>query len=234
MMLRNLTESGSLSVKPASLTIFQVNTSAGASFIVDLQRKNCTCKVFDTLGIPCSHALAAARSNGTPIQDLVDDYYKINAWRSAYSAVVMPVPNAADEEVPEEVVNAERLPPQANTGPGRPRKRRIPSTGENTGITEPHAGTQYHRVMKVEGIYIAVVFDVHMKQQVNKRISAMAFENGQRVRYGKASGVWKFRRAQSKKAEDGESFLRLLVRCGSNPRSGGSRYEVDSISASMY
>ena len=132
MMLRNLTESGSLSVKPASLTIFQVNTSAGASFIVDLQRKNCTCKVFDTLGIPCSHALAASRSNGTPIQDLVDDYYKIDAWRSAYSAVVMPVPNVSDEEVPEEVVNAERLPPQASTGPGRPRKRRIPSTGENT------------------------------------------------------------------------------------------------------
>ena len=41
-------------------------------------------------------------------------------------------------------------------------------------------------------------------------------------------------KAQSKKAEDGESFLRVLVRCGSNPRSGGSRYEVDSISASMY
>ena len=48
--------------------------------------------------------------------------------------------------------------------------------------------------MKVEGIYIDVVFDVHMKQQVSKRISAMDFENGQHVRYGKASAVWKFRR----------------------------------------
>ncbi|KAG7557021.1 Zinc finger SWIM-type [Arabidopsis suecica] len=132
IMMKSLSESAGLSVKPASSSIFQVNTSAGASFIVDLERKTCTCKVFESLGIPCSHAMAAARSNGTPIPDLAEDYYKTDAWRSAYSAVVMLVPNGADEDVPEELVNEERLPPQGNAGPGRPRKRRIPSAGENS------------------------------------------------------------------------------------------------------
>lgn len=131
MMMKNLSESGGLSVKPASATIFQVSTSVGANFIVDLERKTCTCKVFESLGIPCSHALAAARSNNKSIPNLVEEYYKIDTWRSAYSSVVMHVPNAADEDVPAELVNAENLPLLENAAPDRPNERRIPSAGEN-------------------------------------------------------------------------------------------------------
>lgn len=131
MLLKNLSDSAGLSVTPASMAIFQVNTTDGY-FTVDLLRNTCTCKVFETLGIPCKYALAAARHYGTPIPQLVEAFYKDNAARSAYSAGIMHVPNIGDEYVPEEIGNAGIHPPEATVGSGRPRKRRIPSVGETS------------------------------------------------------------------------------------------------------
>lgn len=102
MLMQRLSVSSNLSVMAASLTIYQVNEGNGNSFTVDLQRGACTCKVFESLGIPCSHALAAARAARMSITDMVDQYYKTDCWKSAYSAVVMPVPNMGDAEVPAE------------------------------------------------------------------------------------------------------------------------------------
>lgn len=130
-IMKNLADSAGLTVKPTSVSIYQVNDSAGIGYIVDLERKTCSCKVFEALGIPCSYALAARRVHGIAIPELVDQHYHVDCWRSAYSAVIMHVPNACDEQVPEELVNQNTLPPQTNAGPGRPRKRRIPSIGEN-------------------------------------------------------------------------------------------------------
>lgn len=130
LLMQRLSESGNLKVAAASATIFQVSTVSGRSFTVDLQRRSCSCKVFETQGIPCCHALAASRAGGVSITDMVDEYYKVDCWRSAYSAVVMPVPDAEDMDVPQEVLNSCLLPPQSSQPAGRPRKRRIPSRGE--------------------------------------------------------------------------------------------------------
>lgn len=152
ILMKNLETSADYSVTPASTTVYQVKNKKGVAFIVDLERKGCTCKVFETLGIPCSHALAAARVNGTPIPVLVDQAYKVEDWRSGYSVVVMPVPNAADEDVPEEMLNAEAGPPNANRGPGRPRKRRILSRGEETVRRTDYLNKKVRMVFKVHEI----------------------------------------------------------------------------------
>lgn len=131
ILMKNLTEAAGLSVTPASLSIFQVNTTEG-TFTVDIGRKTCTCKVFETLGIPCKHALAAARHYGQSISDGVEEYYKADAWKCSYSSVVMPVPNICDETVSVDMANSDIQPPQSSQGPGRPRKRRIPSAGESS------------------------------------------------------------------------------------------------------
>ncbi|CAE6074325.1 unnamed protein product [Arabidopsis arenosa] len=109
LLMQRLSKSGNLKVAAASATIFQVSTVSGRSFTVDLQGRSCSCKVFETQGIPCCHALAASRAGGVSITDMVDEYYKVDCWRSAYSAVVMPVPDAEDMDVPEEVLNSSLL-----------------------------------------------------------------------------------------------------------------------------
>ncbi|CAL9239313.1 unnamed protein product [Arabidopsis halleri] len=133
ILMKHLSESGGLSVAPASEAIYQVSNSKGVAFIVNLNTKTCSCKVFETLGIPCCHALAAARAHGVPIPEMVDNHYKTGEWINAYSAVVMPVPNVENADVPQELVDDETNPPQVNPGPGRPKKRRIPSIGETVG-----------------------------------------------------------------------------------------------------
>lgn len=130
-LMEQLSDSAGLRVSPASTTIYQVNNSNGLSFTVDLERKTCSCKVFDTLGIPCSHALAAARVGGVPIIRLVEEEYKSGGWINAYSLNVMPVPNVTEVDSGVASLNMGMLPPQSNNGPGRRRKRRIPSAGEN-------------------------------------------------------------------------------------------------------
>ncbi|XP_010490241.1 PREDICTED: uncharacterized protein LOC104767984 [Camelina sativa] len=140
LLLKHLSDSAGLSVSPASADIYQVSNSHGILFTVDLDRKTCTCKVFETLGIPCSHALAAARVNGIPIPRLVEENYKSDLWRNTYSVVVMLVPDVADHDIPEDMLNPNGVPPETNAGPGRPRKRRIPSNGEERAIKRRKIG----------------------------------------------------------------------------------------------
>ncbi|KAL1198660.1 hypothetical protein V5N11_027563 [Cardamine amara subsp. amara] len=131
MLVKNLADSAGLSVFPATNSIFQINSGEGDPFSVDLERGSCTCRVFDTLGIPCRHAMAAARVSGIPVHAMVDDLYKTKNWQNAYSNVVMPVPNAAETDATNSNENYDMLPPVSKQPAGRPRKRRIPSAGEN-------------------------------------------------------------------------------------------------------
>ncbi|KAL9840411.1 putative MULE transposase domain-containing protein [Arabidopsis thaliana] len=48
-----------------------------------------------------------------------------------YEAMIYPVPNQADEEVPAAVEETQLVPPDVKRAPGRRRTRRIPSAGEN-------------------------------------------------------------------------------------------------------
>ncbi|XP_010474145.1 PREDICTED: uncharacterized protein LOC104753615 [Camelina sativa] len=129
-LMEHLSQSAGLPVSPSSQVIYQVNTREGVNFTVDLEQKTCTCKVFDTLGIPCCHALAAAKVCGLPVVALVDDEYMTSDWINTYNCNVMPVPDANDSYTAEETSDTDMLPPESKTGPGRHKKRRIPSVGE--------------------------------------------------------------------------------------------------------
>ncbi|KAL1218046.1 hypothetical protein V5N11_017201 [Cardamine amara subsp. amara] len=96
--------------------------------------------MFETLGYPCEHGLAAARENGTPIESLVDVFYSTDYWRKAYSGIVMPVPDVGEIDVSIELINSELLRPQASQGADRPKKRRIPSVGETVRYKKPRNG----------------------------------------------------------------------------------------------
>ncbi|XP_024010260.1 uncharacterized protein LOC112085288 [Eutrema salsugineum] len=95
-----------------------------------VQDKKCTCKVYDRLQIPCSHALCAADSLGLPHSSLLSEYYKTSTWAATYKEVINPEDDPDDADLPDSVLSLILHPPNAKRPPGRPREKRIPSRGE--------------------------------------------------------------------------------------------------------
>lgn len=129
LLLRYQSESAGMCVKGVSAMSFQVN-SGEKSYYVDLQKKTCTCLLFQKLELPCCHALASARLKGTYVPSLISSHYTVSVFGNAYAKYIYPVPNQCDEVVPRSVEETQFVPPVNPNGPGRRRKRRIPSTGE--------------------------------------------------------------------------------------------------------
>ncbi|CAE6068686.1 unnamed protein product [Arabidopsis arenosa] len=130
LLIDHFKESVDCAVLSASDWIYQVNDGNGIVFTVDLEKKSCTCRVFDVLQVPCSHALAAVKVRDVDIYSLVGEWYFVEPWMKKYEQIVMPVPKERDSDVPEEIQEVVLNPPKTKRGGGRPRKVRIPSQGE--------------------------------------------------------------------------------------------------------
>ncbi|XP_010513253.1 PREDICTED: uncharacterized protein LOC104789219 [Camelina sativa] len=129
LMLRHQQASAGLAVKGVSAWSFQVSNGK-KMYYVDFMKRTCTCLQFEKLQIPCCHALAAGRMKKIDVQTLVGAVYNVKLFANAYEEFIYPVPNQCDEEGPADVEETEFIPPTNKNGPGRRRKRRIPSTGE--------------------------------------------------------------------------------------------------------
>lgn len=130
-LLRHHKDSAGLPVKVVSEWSFQVSSSL-KKYYVDLALKTCTCFQFQKLELPCCHALAAARTKGVEVTMLIGSHYRFSVFRDAYEIFIFPVHNESDVDIPVGVQDTEFMPPENKNGPGRRRKRRIPSTGEYT------------------------------------------------------------------------------------------------------
>lgn len=127
-MEANFYFSTSMNVQPANAEEFQVQTKKGKVFIVDLERRMCSCREFQLLLIPCSHALAVASDIDVSTEKLVGNVYSTSVWRAAYEGTIHPVPTADETTNVDE--RFELKPPVTRRPPGRPKKLRILSTGE--------------------------------------------------------------------------------------------------------
>ncbi|CAE6118129.1 unnamed protein product [Arabidopsis arenosa] len=114
----------------ASEWIYQVNDGFGIVFTVDLQKKTCTCRVFDVLMVPCCHALAAVGIRNVDIYSLVGNYAFVTEWRKLWREHILPPPKEKDTEVPNTISEVVVIPPKTRRPGGRPRTVRIPSQGE--------------------------------------------------------------------------------------------------------
>ena len=111
---------------------YEVVNGNGMFHRVDLDKTTCSCKQFETLGIPCAHAVAAAIFARESVDSKVAVYYSNKYWGLAYSGSINPA-EEANIEVYKFGVDGEDghlLPPATRRPPGRPRKARIPSRGE--------------------------------------------------------------------------------------------------------
>ncbi|XP_026396679.1 uncharacterized protein LOC113291348 [Papaver somniferum] len=112
---------------------------------VYLDRRSCTCKVFDYQHLPCPHVLAVCETYKIKEEGLCGEYYKTSVWRSMYEPKIYGVLSPETWDVPAEVAERVVLPPKTTPEVGRrsikrkrsaikkPRKKRACSRCHQTG-----------------------------------------------------------------------------------------------------
>ncbi|XP_050232965.1 uncharacterized protein LOC126681470 [Mercurialis annua] len=94
---------------------------------VFIDKKLCTCRVWDVSGIPCPHAICAIKHLGMEPLDHISGYYHRAQYDATYSFTIQPVPGKkfmkCDQYLPMDA-------PEVKKQPGRPRKKRIINVNE--------------------------------------------------------------------------------------------------------
>ncbi|XP_077242389.1 uncharacterized protein LOC143882887 [Tasmannia lanceolata] len=84
---------------PIGQYLFEVLSSTNVD-IVDLEKKICTCGVFHTIGLPCSHAMAAITKRNYDEYDFCQPWYLTEKYRDTYEEVVLPTLDRSQWQVP--------------------------------------------------------------------------------------------------------------------------------------
>ncbi|XP_006360823.2 uncharacterized protein [Solanum tuberosum] len=82
----------------------------GGPFIVDMQKKSCTCSRWDLTGLPCPHALVSIHGNSDKVEDFVNVYYKVETFKNVYSYFINPT--NPEDHWPDVMNGGEVLPPK--------------------------------------------------------------------------------------------------------------------------
>ncbi|XP_052723292.1 uncharacterized protein LOC128193572 [Vigna angularis] len=90
-------------------------------FVVDLSNHTCTCYLWDLVGIPCRHAVAAIHYKSENPEHYVHPYYKKDAYRTCYAPIISPINGQQLWPTSE---SPQLLPPIYKRPPGRPKKLR--------------------------------------------------------------------------------------------------------------
>ncbi|XP_047320369.1 uncharacterized protein LOC124924361 [Impatiens glandulifera] len=100
-------------------------------FQVDFKGRTCTCRVFDVSGLPCTHALAAARFRKSVPYELCARFYSTESWCMAYAETCYPVFQHNEAwDIPEHIKKRVCLKPPVKIKKGRPTTKRRSSQGE--------------------------------------------------------------------------------------------------------
>ena len=81
----------------------------GGPYIVDMQKKSCTCRRWDLTGLPCPHALVSIHENSDKVEDYVNVYYKVETFKNVYSYFINPT--NLEDHWPDVMNGGEVLPP---------------------------------------------------------------------------------------------------------------------------
>ncbi|KAG8385590.1 hypothetical protein BUALT_Bualt03G0061000 [Buddleja alternifolia] len=101
-------------------------------YVVDLDRKTCTCGMYQLNGYPCCHAYAAIANKRNDVKDYVDVCYKKETYLKVYEYMIHVVPGQRD------YIKTNYPPLRAPTikrKRGRPKKARMRGPGEGLNST---------------------------------------------------------------------------------------------------
>lgn len=105
---------------------------------VDLNTRECSCRQWQITGIPCTHAIFLIISRrGLELEQFVDEYYYVAAFKRAYAGHVVPMTDKA--QWAKGNIGLKLHPPLLKRSAGRPRSRRI------KGVEEGGVGKRKYR-----------------------------------------------------------------------------------------
>ena len=121
VLSQEMDEACQLHVRVVGIVEFQAQ-SAKYVDVVDLERKSCTCRKWEILGIPCYHALAAMKMRNYYPYEFCGHWYFASMYRTMYSEVLHAI---RDSKQWEHTTELRVLPPMASKQPGCHRKNKI-------------------------------------------------------------------------------------------------------------
>ncbi|KAL0303085.1 UNVERIFIED_CONTAM: hypothetical protein Sradi_6176600 [Sesamum radiatum] len=96
---------------------YQISCYDGGQFSVDLDKRSCTCRLWQLSGVPCKHACSAIFNQGLMPEDMVHAYYNVETYKLVYEPAILPI---SGEMLWSETSFIPPLPPNFGRGPGRP------------------------------------------------------------------------------------------------------------------
>ncbi|KAJ9567651.1 hypothetical protein OSB04_003617 [Centaurea solstitialis] len=115
---------------------YQVNGPWRDNAKVDINRKYCSCRGWELIGIPCKHAVAVIWNMANSGADVgmpelwVDEVYWLDTWKKMYSFCLEPI--NGPKMWPKSDCPTKILPPTHHKPVGRPKKKRVKSVTEIT------------------------------------------------------------------------------------------------------
>ncbi|XP_060178208.1 uncharacterized protein LOC132608147 [Lycium barbarum] len=97
---------------------------AGRRFIVNLDNKTCSCRMFQIDEIPCLHAWAVIKKKNLMADDYCSELFKSHTVVKTYDVVVDPLPDEREWNIPTYISEDVVFPPRYKRPPGRPKKKR--------------------------------------------------------------------------------------------------------------
>ncbi|XP_013689853.2 uncharacterized protein LOC106393727 [Brassica napus] len=111
-------------------------------YVVDLEKRHCTCNVFDIDKIPCIHAIAAAKYIKRDENRYVDTSHLTETWAKAYAESIHPGGELSTSTYPANIDELSCPPPATKKRSGRPPTKRKRSVGE---FGVPGSKSQSHK-----------------------------------------------------------------------------------------
>ncbi|PIA52900.1 hypothetical protein AQUCO_01000638v1 [Aquilegia coerulea] len=118
LIIHNASTARRCTVERVSAGIWTV-TGLVRSCVVDLNKRTCTCKWFQHMGIPCAHAMAAIKDVGHDPYKFVDVFFLKETYMETYKEEWIPTPGK--ESWPTARPTRKILPPLKVCMPGRPK-----------------------------------------------------------------------------------------------------------------
>ena len=113
----------------AGHTQFEVKSGL-QNFTVDMEKRHCSCRKWDTTGIPCAHAISCIFFNRQKAEQYVHRCFHVSTYKACYELVLAPI-NGQNMWRPSGVQPVQ--PPIKRRPPSRPKKKRTREAGEPAG-----------------------------------------------------------------------------------------------------
>ncbi|XP_014511527.1 uncharacterized protein LOC106770218 [Vigna radiata var. radiata] len=93
----------------------------GDQFVVNLDKKECSCRKWLITAIPCTHAITAMKFLNVNAEDYIGNCYRKSTYEETYNSIVYPING---QVLWEKTSYPDVLPPKKRTMPDRPKKKR--------------------------------------------------------------------------------------------------------------